>query len=80
MNVQTFSPTTPEGRTAPGDNVALATIENQVLPETLPGHVAVQGSPCTVPVVVTIAPVGIVTMVVADIIGAARSRTEQAAA
>ena len=29
MNVQTFSPTTPEGRTTPGDNVALATIENQ---------------------------------------------------
>jgi hypothetical protein len=58
----------------------MATIENHVLPETVPGHVADQGSPGTVPVVVTMAPVGIVTSVVADITGVARSRTEQLAA
>ena len=58
----------------------IATIAYQVFPETSVTHVADHGSPWTVPVVVTIAPVGIVTRAAAVIEGEARRRAEQAAA
>jgi hypothetical protein len=57
-----------------------AVIAYQVLPETTIPHVADQDPPDTVPVMVTIVPVGTLTSDVADVEGDARSRTVQLAA
>ncbi len=57
-----------------------AVISYQVLPETGVTQVSDQDSPGTVPVVVTIVPVGMVTSVAADVEGAIRRRAPQAAA
>ena len=57
-----------------------ALIAYQVLPETAVRQVADQDPPATLPVAVTIVPAGMLTSDVADVAGAARSRTVQLAA
>jgi hypothetical protein len=57
-----------------------AAIANQVLPETDVPQVADHDPPVTVPVVVTMVPVGIVASDAADVAGDALSMAEQLAA